>query len=167
MPEVEYLTASDMLALVELFFRRLRTADPSREWAVAPRVGRLSPTKCSPTTPPPMILQAAALTNGLVLIHPLGDGNKRAGWIGLVAFLSVNDRPLPRDLYVPLAEQIIGQQRTADRSRADVLLADWLRARLEPNPDNRSRRLTRFTIPDRHRSQSGSGSGRSGTQATQ
>jgi death-on-curing protein len=135
MPEVEYLTASDILALVELFFARLGYAPPllrangrellesavHRARSAAHYVGA------------DLSLQAATLANGLARNHPFVDGNKRAAWIGLVAFLALNGQPLPMELFERLAEELIRQLEDTDRSESDELLADWLRRHIDPS----------------------------------
>jgi len=76
-------------------------------------------------------LQAACLANGIALNHPFLDGNKRSAWAACVAFLRLNGHALLDDALEPLAEQLIAQHELTDRAQGDVLLADWLRARLE------------------------------------
>ena len=78
-----------------------------------------------------LVLRAASLANGIALNHAFLDGNKRSAWAACVAFLSLNGHPLPDAALEPLAEQLIAQQESTDRSRSDVMFADWLRARLE------------------------------------
>src|SRR5947209_8078899 len=76
-------------------------------------------------------LQAACLANGIAVNHPFLDGNKRSAWAACVAFLRLNGHAPLDDALEPLAEQLIAQHELTDRAQGDVLLADWLRARLE------------------------------------
>jgi death-on-curing protein len=75
-------------------------------------------------------LQAAAMANGILLNHPFLDGNKRSAWLACVAFLWLNGYRLPDKALDALADQLIAQLAGTDRSKSDVLLADWLRAQL-------------------------------------
>jgi death-on-curing protein len=75
--------------------------------------------------------QAAALANGIALNHAFVGGNKHSAFAACVTFLRVNGRPLAADAHLELAKQLVALHETTDRSQADVLLADWLRARAE------------------------------------
>lgn len=133
MPEIEYLTAPDVIALADWFFRRLGYAIPilrgnglallesavHRAQSVAYYGGA------------DLVAQAAALANGIALNHAFLDGNKRSAWIACVTFLAVNGHPLSEDAFEPLAEQLIAQHELTDRSQADELLTAWLRAHLD------------------------------------
>jgi death on curing protein len=134
MPEVEYLTASDILALTTWFFEQLGYAPPllrANGLALLESAVHRAQTAAH-YGGAELVLQAAALTNGVSLNHAFIDGNKRSAWIACVTFLALNGHPLPEDALEPLAEQLIAQHEVSDRSQADKLLANWLRARLQP-----------------------------------
>lgn len=130
--EVRYLSADDVLAVVDCYMQALGYAAPllrgngrhllesaiNRAQAVAYYAGA------------DLIDQAAALCNGIALNHPFVDGNKRAAHAACVTFLEVNNHRVPASARVPLARQIIAQHEQTDRSKSDVLLANWLRANL-------------------------------------
>ena len=132
MAEIEYLTASDVLALTDWFLQRLGYASAilraDGEGLLESAVHRAQTAAFYGGAD--LILQAAALANGIALNHPFVDGNKRSAWAACVTFLWLNGQPLPDSALEPLAEQIIAQHELTDRSAADTLLADWLRATL-------------------------------------
>lgn len=51
-------------------------------------------------------LKAAALAHSLICGHPLVDGNKRLGWVGLRTFLELNGHP-PLRADVDAAEELV------------------------------------------------------------
>jgi death on curing protein len=132
MPEVEYLTASDVVALTNRFFERLGYAQP------VPRGDGLALLESAVHRArtaahyggAELVLQAAALANGIALNHPFVDGNKRSAWIACVTFLALNGQSLPEEALEPLAELLIAQHEVTDRTDADIQLSDWLRSRL-------------------------------------
>ena len=137
MPEnIEYLTASDVLALTEWFLERLGYARPilraGGQALLESAVNRAQTAAFYGSAY--VVLQAAALANGIALNHPFLDGNKRSAWIACVAFLWLNGLRLPDDALEPLAEQLIVQHEQTDRSRADRVLGEWLRGRLANQP---------------------------------
>ena len=76
--------------------------------------------------------QAAALANGIAFNDAFVDGNKRSAFAACVTFLRVNNgRPLAANAHLELAKQLVALHEMTDRSQADVLLAEWLRARAE------------------------------------
>jgi death-on-curing protein len=129
MPDVRYLTASDVLALTTDFLTSLGYAAPilrgdglhllesavARAQNVAFYAGA------------DLVDQAAALTNGIALNHPFLDGNKRSAFATCLTFLAMNGQPLPDPAILPLAEQIIAMHELTDRTQADGILAAWLR----------------------------------------
>jgi death-on-curing protein len=134
MPEVQYVTASDVLALTEWFFEQLGYAPAvlrGNGLALLESAVHRAQTAAY-YGGAELVLQAAALANGVALNHPFVDGNKRAAWIACVTFLALNGHPLPDNAFEPLADQLIAQHEVSDRSQADGLLADWLRVRLKP-----------------------------------
>ncbi|MDQ6672108.1 MAG: Fic family protein [Chloroflexota bacterium] len=134
MPEVQYLTASDVLALTDWFFEQLGYAPPvlrTNGLALLESAVHRAQTAAY-YGGAELVLQAAALANGVALNHPVVDGNKRGAWIACVTFLALNGHPLPDNALEPLADQLITQHEVSDRCQADGLLADWLRARLKP-----------------------------------
>jgi death on curing protein len=130
MAEIAYLLASDVLALTDWFMQRLGYPPPilrgNGQAQLESAVHRARTTAYYGGAD--LIQQAAALANGIALNHPFVDGNKRCAWIACVGFLWLNGRPLPDDALDPLAEQMIAQHELTDRTQADTLLADWLRA---------------------------------------
>ncbi len=130
--EIRYLSADDVLAIADHYMQALGYAAPllrangrhllesavNRAQTVAYYAGG------------DVIDQAAALCNGISLNHPFLDGNKRVAFAACLTFLDANNCSLPASVLEPLARQIIAQHELTDRSRADVVLADWLRARL-------------------------------------
>jgi death-on-curing protein len=66
---------------------------------------------------------AAAYCFGLVRDHPFNDGNKRAGFLALGLFLSLNDYELQVD-QAEAAETIL---RLAARQLSERVLAEWIR----------------------------------------
>jgi death-on-curing protein len=139
MAEFEYLTASDIVALTGWFFERLGYAPPilrgNGEALLESAVYRAQTAAYYKSAD--LMLQAACLANGIMQNHPFLDGNKRSAWAACVALLWFNGHPLPDDALEPLAEQLIVQHESTDRSQTDVVLADWLRARLARGPDQR------------------------------
>ena len=133
MVETEYLTASDVLALTGWFFQRLGYAAPilrgDGQALLETAVHRARTAAYYAGAD--LSLQAACLANGIAVNHPFLDGNKRSAWAACVAFLRLNGHTLLDDALEPLAEQLIAQHELTDRAQGDVLLADWLRARLE------------------------------------
>jgi death-on-curing protein len=133
MAETEYLTASDVFALTGWLFQRLGYAPPiwrgNGQTLLESAVHR--PQTAAYDAGADLIQQAACLANGIMVNHPFLDGNKRSAWAACVAFLRLNGHALPDDALEPLAEQLIAQHELTDRAQGDVLLANWLRARLE------------------------------------
>src|SRR5712692_8932743 len=132
MAEIEYLTATDVLALTDWFLQRLGYSSvilrADGEGLLESAVHRARTAAFYGGAD--LILQAAALANGIALNHPFVDGNERSAWAACVTFLWLNGQPLPDSALEPLAEQIIAQHELTDRSEADAILGDWLRARL-------------------------------------
>lgn len=115
MTPIRYLTLDDLLRLVD----DLRVG-PVRD------VGLLGSAAHRPTTTlwgreayPTVDLKAAALLESLVRNHPLLDGNKRLGWVGVVVFYGLNgyDLDAPEDpaydLVIAVAEGRCGVQEAA------------------------------------------------------
>lgn len=130
--EIRYLSADDVLAILDRYMQALGYAAPllrgDGRQLLESAVNRAEAVAyCGGGD---LIDQAAALCNGISLNHPFVDGNKRAAFAACVTFLDANNRPLPAEALVPLARQIIAQHETTDRAKADALLADWLRAHL-------------------------------------
>jgi len=136
MPDVDYLTASDVLALTEWFFEHLGYARPilraGGQALLESAIHRAQTTAFYGGAD--VELQAAALANGIALNHPFLDGNKRSAWVACVAFLWLNGHRLPDEALGALADHLIAQHEHTDRSQADALLADWLGARLMRRP---------------------------------
>lgn len=131
---VRYLTADDVLAIAADFFERLGYASPilrGNGRALLESAVHRAQTMAF-YSDADVIMQAAALTNGIALSHPFLDGNKRTAFAACLVFLRQNDHPLrtkaDRDA---LAEQLIAQHQLTDRAEADALLAKWLRERLD------------------------------------
>ncbi|HLZ31504.1 MAG TPA: type II toxin-antitoxin system death-on-curing family toxin [Chloroflexota bacterium] len=139
MAEIDYLTASDVVALTGWFFERLGYAPPSLrgngQALLESAVYRAQTAAFYGGAD--LIQQAASLANGILQNHPFLDGNKRCAWAACVAFLWLNGCPLPDEALDPLAEHLIAQQELTDRTQADELLADWLRAGLNPGARHR------------------------------
>lgn len=133
MAEVDYLTASDVVALTGWFFERLGYAPPilrgNGQALLESAVHRAQTAAYHGGGD--LSLRAARLANGIMLNYPFLDGNKRSAWAASVGFLWLNGHPLPDDAFDPLAEQLIAQHDCGHGSETDELLADWLRARLE------------------------------------
>lgn len=66
---------------------------------------------------------AAAYGFGLVRNHPLNDGNKRAGFLAIGLFLSINNKELVAD---PV-EAIAVIMRLAEGKMTELELAEWIR----------------------------------------
>lgn len=128
-----YLIADDVVALVEYFFRRAGYAPPIfRDQGRALLESAVNRARAAAYDAElDLAAQAAALIIGVALNRPLVDGNRLAAWIACTAFLSVNQRPLPRDALVALARKIVESHEASDRRRAEEILAAWLRAKLE------------------------------------
>jgi death-on-curing family protein len=131
--EIEYLTAEDVLATADQFFRDLGYAQPILrgngytllESAVhrAENVAHYGGAD--------LVEQAAALCNGIALNHPFLDGNKRTAFAACVTFLRINGHPFKtKESHDLLAEQIIDMHEQTNRFEADAKLAAWLRSRL-------------------------------------
>ena len=106
MPEIAYLTASDVLALTEWFQERLGYARPipraGGQAFLESAVHRAQTAAFYGTADVP--LKAAALANGIALNHPFLDGYKRGAWVvACVVFLWMNGFRLPDDALEPLA----------------------------------------------------------------
>jgi death-on-curing protein len=133
MADIEYLTADDVLALADWFMRRLGYAAPilrgNGRQLLESAVHRAQTAAYYGGAD--LILQAAALANGIALNHPFLDGNKRSAWAACAAFQWLNGRRLPDDAADGLAQQLIAQHELTDRSEADALLAEWLRAHMD------------------------------------
>jgi death-on-curing protein len=129
MAEIEYLTPDDVLALADWFMRRLGYAAPilrhGGRQLLESAVHRAQTAAYYGGAD--LILQAAALANGIALDHPFLDGNERSAWTACVAFLWLNGLRLPSEPADGLAQQLIALHETTDRSQADTTLADWLR----------------------------------------
>jgi len=133
MAETYYLTADDVLALVEWIFPRVLGFQPPTLRAHGRELlesGIARAENMAYYDDADLISQAAALTNGIALNHPFVDGNKRAAWTACIEFLELNGHPLDADSYYGLAEQLIAQHVNTDRSSADATLAAWLRAHI-------------------------------------
>jgi death-on-curing protein len=132
MPEIQYLIPVDVLALAEWFLERLGYTRPvlRGNGLALLESGVHRAETAAYYAGADLVQQAAALANGIAFNHPFVDGNKRSAWIACVVFLELNGWPLPEDEYEPLAEQLIAMHEETDRSRADALLADWLRGRV-------------------------------------
>jgi death-on-curing protein len=134
MPDTVYLTAADVRALANAYLRRLGYAAPilrgNGEALLESAIHRARTAAYYGAAD--LIQQAAALTNGIALNHPFLDGNKRSAWITCITFLELNGLPLPEEAYDPLAQQLIAQHEQTDRSKADEILAEWLREHLPP-----------------------------------
>jgi death-on-curing protein len=132
MAELRYLTAGDVIALVDWFFERLGYSRPvlrgGGQALLESAVHRAQTAAFYGAAD--VVLQAATLANGIALNHPFLDGNKRAAWLACVSFLSLNGYALPDQALEPLAEELIALHELTDRSVSDTRLADWLRGRL-------------------------------------
>ena len=127
-----HLTASDVVALAELFFETLGYARPTLR---ADGLGRLESAIYRAQTTAyyggaDLVLQAAALCHGILTNDAFVDGNKRAAWIATVTFLSDNGRDLPDNSAVALADRILMLYDQEDHSKIVEQLAEWLRAHL-------------------------------------
>jgi death-on-curing protein len=104
--EIDYLRLEDGLAIVEAI-----------ESPGVHDIGLLESALARPRTTvfgddayPTLLLKAAALVHSLVSNHPLIDGNKRLGYVGLRLFLTMNDHDLDAtqdekfDLIVAIAD---------------------------------------------------------------
>ena len=139
MPETEYLTASDVVALADWFFQRLGYAAPilrGNGLALLESAVHRAQTAAY-YAGADLVQQAACLANGIALNHPFLDGNKRSAWIACVVFLALDGHSLPEDAFEPLAEQLIAQHELTDRSKADEILTAWLRERIRTRPARR------------------------------
>lgn len=74
---------------------------------------------------------AAAYGFGLVRNHPFNDGNKRAGYLVIGLFLSLNGRQLIADPVEAIAVIL----RLADGKMTEVELATWIRQNNRPARD--------------------------------
>src|SRR3954462_571183 len=99
MPEVHYLTADDVLALVEWVFPLLGFQSPilrgNGRALLESAVGRAE--SAAYYAGADLFAQAAALTNGIALNHPFVDGNKRSAWTVCRAFLRLNGHPIDEE----------------------------------------------------------------------
>jgi len=132
MGDTHYLTADDVLALVEWVFPRVLGFQPPILRAQGRELLESGLTRAENMAyygNADLITQAAALTNGIAFNHPFVDGNKRSAWTACIAFLELNGHPLDADNYFGLAQQLIAQHANTDRSSTDAELAAWLRAR--------------------------------------
>jgi death-on-curing protein len=131
MPEVEYLTATDVVALAELFFeargyaRPILRADGRSVLDAAVHRARTSAFYGEAD----LAQQAAVLCAGIVSSHAFVDGNKRAAWIACLTFLAINGLDLSDEDSVALAYYMI-ELLEAEHADMDNQLAAWLRARL-------------------------------------
>ena len=136
MPDVDYLTASDLLALTDWFSEHLGYARPTLRAGgqalleSAVHHAQTAGFYCGAD----VVLHAAALADGIAVNPPFLDGNKRSAWVACVAFLWLNGHRLPDEALGALADHLIAQHEHTDRSQADALLADWLGARLMRRP---------------------------------
>jgi death on curing protein len=132
--EYRYLTADDVLALAERFLRQLGYPPPvlrgGGRGLLESAVNRAHAAAYYADAD--LAAQAAALANGIALNHPLVDANKRGAWAACLAFLWLNGRRLPAAALVPLARKLIELHEITDRTKADAILAEWLRAHVEP-----------------------------------
>lgn len=128
MPDVAYLSATDVLALADTFFTRLGYAPPILRGGGADLLGSAvaRAENVARYADADLYSQAAALANGIALNPPFLDGNKRTAWIACVTFLALNGHPLPEMAFEPLADQLIAMHETTDRSTTDDALAAWL-----------------------------------------
>jgi|SRR5579864_3950379 len=134
MAPVRYLNADDVLALADEFFDRLGYARPvlrgNGRGLLESAVARAEFAAFYAGAD--LIAQAAALTNGIALNHPFVDGNKRSAFAACVTFLRQNGCPLRDEAArAALAEQLIAQHELTDRSQADAVLGEWLRAHVQ------------------------------------
>jgi death on curing protein len=131
MPEVEYLTPTDVVALAELFFaergyaRPVLRADGRALLDAAVHRARTSAFYGEAD----LAQQAAVLCAGIVANHAFVDGNERAAWIACLTFLAINGLDLSDADSVSLAAYMI-ELLEAEQSAMDNQLADWLRAHL-------------------------------------
>lgn len=116
-----FLTLEDLLALVD----DLRVG-PVRD------LGLLESAAHRPSTRlwgreayPSLDEKAAALLGSLVRNHPLGDGNKRLGWLAVVVFYAINGVVLeaPDDDAYDLVVSTAGGERTL--SEITAALRSW------------------------------------------
>jgi death on curing protein len=129
MPEVEYLTASDVVALTELLFEQLGYARPilradGRD-LLDSAVHRARSVAFYGEAD--LALQAAVLCTGIIANHPFVDGNKRAAWFACVTFLSNNGHDLSGPETVALADYLIAVYEHDDHGKAADQVANWLR----------------------------------------
>jgi death on curing protein len=131
MPEVEYLTATDVVALAELFFeergyaRPILRADGRAVLDAAAHRARTSAFYGEAN----LAQQAAVLCAGIVSNHPFVDGNKRAAWVACLTFLAINGLDLSDEDGVALSDYMIELLET-EHADMDNKLAAWLRGRL-------------------------------------
>jgi death-on-curing protein len=81
---------------------------------------------------PDFVDKAAVLVVRLAKNHPLPDGNKRAAWVALRAFLSLNGWSWSSYPAVDEAERAVLAIASGDWDEARV--ASWLRDRIEGPP---------------------------------
>ena len=128
MPELNFLTADDVLAIADEFFAALGYARPvlrggGRELLES---GIHRAQVFAYYGEANLMLQAAALTTGIAQNQPFVDGNKRAAFAACVVFLRVNGHPLVEGAHDELAEKIIALPTFPSRSAADEDLDRWL-----------------------------------------
>lgn len=80
---------------------------------------------------PDFVDKAAVLAVRLAKNHPLPDGNKRAAWIALRAFIDINGWSWRLYPSVDEAERAVLAIASGEWHEAE--LADWLRPRLTPD----------------------------------
>lgn len=79
---------------------------------------------------PDFIDKAAVLLVRLVMNHPLPDGNKRAGWVSMRMFVSINDWSWDPHPDIDYAERTVMAIASGDLDEAAT--ATWLRKHLVP-----------------------------------
>jgi death on curing protein len=128
---VEYLTLDDLLALAtDLGVAKVRDLGLLDSAAHRPRSSMMGQDAY-----PSLHEKAAVLLESIVRNHPLIDGNKRLGWMGVFVFYGVNgfDLDAPQD---DAYELVIGVS-TGSVAYADAAakLAGWVRPDVAPPRD--------------------------------
>jgi death-on-curing protein len=132
MAETRYLTADDVLAIADEFFRALGYANPilrgDGRGLLESAVHRAQVFAFYGGVD--LAAQAGALIDGIPRNQPFVDGNKRAAFAACVVFLRVNGHPLFENAHDELAEKLIGLAESEDRLAAYAAFPDWLRAHI-------------------------------------
>lgn len=118
---IQYLTLDDLLTLIDDL-----AVGPVRDLGLLDSAAhRPQATVFGDDAYPTLDEKAAVLLESLVRNHPLGDGNKRIGWLATVVFYGLNGVTLDApdddayDLVIGIAEGKISYQA------ASQLLAAW------------------------------------------